>query len=212
MAQLLYSVDFEPWAAPLREARRRLISDRTALAAMGKIGVAAVLRNIDDRGGTIQWPDLSAATLIARARNPSGRATTGGRQVFKSRASMGPASAREARVLAHDSSASANFARVHLGQGRNLTKRARKVIENAEPLKWTKALYRDIRYRVGNGYVDIGSTLKKARTLFFGSAPGKRPKVPARSPFGFTAADGASMMRIYVGHVLGVFKKGGPAS
>lgn len=195
MAQLLYSVDFEPWAAPLRQARDRMRNLRPALKEMGKIGVAVVQRNIDDRGGTIQWPDLSVATLIARARNPSGRANGGGRQVFKSRQNVGPATSREARVLG--------------STGRKaVTKRARGAIQSATPLKWTRELYRTIKAVVGDGYVDIGSPLKKSLTLFFGSRDGKKPVVPARSPFGFTPADMASMMRAYVGYVLGAFVKG----
>jgi phage gp36-like protein len=84
---------------------------------------------------------------------------------------------------------------------RALTKRARRTIENAKPLIWTRELLRTIRKSVGEDYVDYGSGLIKSWTLFLGSRT-----VPARNPFGRTAADNASIMGAFMRHIFGHLK------
>lgn len=196
MSALLYSVDFEPWAAPLSIAARRARDMGPALRDIGELGVAFVRRNFDDGGGPNRWPDLAPSTLLNRARHPNGPSGGAARKVFRARAQMGPAHAREAAVLERG------------GRGRALRKAARAIIENAKPLIWTKALYRDIRAVVGGDFVDVGSTMVKSWTLFFGSRLGKKPVVPARNPFGMTPGDEASILGIIARHVLGVFERG----
>jgi hypothetical protein len=83
---------------------------------------------------------------------------------------------------------------------RALTQRT---IGSAKPLIWTRELIRKIKKSVGDNYVDYGSDLVKSWTLFLGSRPGKKPEVPARNPFGRTAADNAAIIGAFMRHLFG---------
>jgi hypothetical protein len=188
MVSLGFSFDASPWHRAFEDGLRRVRSLRPVLEEVGNIGVALTQRNIEASGGPTTWPDLAPSTLIARARHPSGPERGASRQVFKGRANVGPASSREDRVLGY-------------AGARALTKRARRTIENAKPLIWTRELLRTIRKSVGEDYVDYGSGLIKSWTLFLGSRT-----VPARNPFGRTAADNASIMGAFMRHIFGHLK------
>lgn len=190
MASLDFSWDDGPWQRALAGGLQRVRSMGPALREVGDIGTALTKRNIEDGGGPVNWPDLSVSTLINRARHPNGPESGGARQVFKGRRSVGPASSREDRVRGSTGAVS-------------LTKRSRRVVEQARPLIWTRALLRSIRSVVGGDYVDFGSTMVKSWTLFLGSRAGKKPVVPARYPFGRTAADNAAIVGAFVRHILG---------
>lgn len=72
-----------------------------------------------------------------------------------------------------------------------------------KPLIWTRELLRSITHAIGPDYVDFGSPLDKALTLFFGSRDGK---VPARSPFGLTDGDKGSIVGAFARHLFGSFR------
>ncbi len=81
-----------------------------------------------------------------------------------------------------------------------LTARARKYPgAGTAPLVVTRELFNSIT-RVVNasaGYVDIGSALPKAKTLFFGKGP-----VPARTPFKFRPAVFERIGGIFVNYIM----------
>lgn len=195
MATLSYEVNFGSWEQAFSGALERVRNLGPALREVGKIGVGLVVRNIEDRGGPIDWPDLSPATLIERARHPNGPTRGAPKQVFSGRRRIGPAGAREAGILEKTGE-------------RALTKGARTAVESARPLIWTRALLRSISYATGRDFVDYGSTMVKSWTLFLGSRAGKKPVVPARNPFGMTAADEASIGSAFVRHLFKLFQGG----
>jgi len=62
----------------------------------------------------------------------------------------------------------------------------------------THALIESISKDAHEAWVDVGSTLKKARTLFFGHG-----NVPARSPFAWKRGVMSAVGRIYLEHIAG---------
>lgn len=189
MVTIEATIDISNWLRACRGVQRRASNLHPAMDDAGEVGEGLTKRNIEDGGGPITWPDLSEYTLIQRAMHPSGPESNA-RQVFSSRRSVGPATGRESRVLGY-------------AGARALTKGARRVIESAKPLIWTRALLKSITHAVGTDYVDWGSSMVKSWTLFLGSRAGKKPVVPARNPFGRTAADNASITRVFLEYIRG---------
>ncbi len=185
------SVDVSGMVKGFDGCRRRLANAEPAHRLIGREVLVPMVRENFDTSGQGQWPELAPSTLLARARNPSGkadisRAGGGAFRVFSSRRSMGPASRAESRLMG-------------LSRGaRGLTKRARKTVENVKPLIWSRALYRSMKAIATDEYVDVGTPMIKGRTLFFG-----RGRVPARYPFHYRSGDVNAIRRIYVRHIFG---------
>ncbi|HLY95198.1 MAG TPA: hypothetical protein VKP14_10150 [Gaiellaceae bacterium] len=82
-------------------------------------------------------------------------------------------------------------------ESRALTKHAQTIIEGAKALIWSGRLYRSITYLADRAFVEVGSNLKQAARLFFGSGPGVRPATPARNPFELLPGDEQTIMELY---------------
>lgn len=184
--EMNFQIDLSGWETAFDGTARRLNHLEPVHRQIGELGVEMTKNNIDAGGGSETWEDLAASTLLARARNPSGKEGKGGKQVFKRGRVHGPISKREHSVSGGETA---------------LTKRARRTIENAKPLYWTGKLYKSITYSETPDYVDVGSPLIQSRRLFYGY-DGKI-KTPARSPFGFRPNDAEDISRLYARYIFG---------
>ncbi len=195
MVTLRHSFDAAKWEGALQLGAYRARDLRPVHEPIGAFLVGVVQRNIDRGGARGDWPDLSEATLLARARGRSGRG-----QVFKRAQLVEDMKAIEA---ASDFDSRSQFKR-RLG-ARALTKRAATLIEGAKALIFSGRLLRSITYLAEATYVDVGSNLVYAARQFFGSAPGVKPVTPARNPFELLDEDEAEILRMYLDYFQGAF-------
>ncbi len=154
--------------------QRRVNFLEPAHREIGALLQAATLDNFDTSGNAEgPWPSLAESTLIARAKNPTGKA---------------------------DTSVAGGGSYKWLTKRGKVTKGAARVISSAKPLIWSKALYRSIRFDATQDYVDVGTPMIKGRGLFFGLS---KMRVPARNPFKFRPGLFQAIRRIYVRHIFG---------
>ncbi len=82
------------WSEPLAGWGRRAKNLRPAHREIGDLLVEMTKQNIETGGGNESWPPLAMSTLLARARNPQGRPTTGGRKILTKKGKINKAAAR----------------------------------------------------------------------------------------------------------------------
>jgi hypothetical protein len=170
---LAMQVDLSGWTGSLKRARSRLLDLTPAHREIGRLLVDMTRQNFDTSGGNDPWPSLAESTLIARAKNPSGK---------------------------DDISAAGGGAHRVFNRSGKASKGAARVMAAAKPLIWSKALYRSIRFVATTDWVDVGSSLIQSRRLFFGYSG--KVKTPARNPFRFRVGDASKIARIYLGHIF----------
>jgi hypothetical protein len=174
--QLDFNIDVSGWETCFSGASRRLGNMTPAYREVGDLLVEMVRENFDTSGGVEPWAALKESTLLARARNPSGK---------------------------DDISAAGGGAhKTHTKRGK-LTKKAQRVMAAAKPLIWSKALYRSIKTVPTSEYVDVGTPMIKGRTLFFGGKGWHGSIVPPRSPFAWREGDPEKISRIFARHIWG---------
>ncbi len=172
---LNYQVDVSGWENALAGGNRRLNNLTPVHREIGQLLVEMTRQNFDTSGGNEKWDPLEPSTLLQRARNPNGRDDI-------SAAGGGP----------H---------RTHTKRG-TLTKKAQRVMASAKPLLWSKRLYRSMTYDPQRDYVDVGTPMIKARTLFFGGKGWHGSRVPARWPYRFRVGDAARIAGMYARYVF----------
>lgn len=162
------------------EVSGRLRDPTPMFRQIGEVMINRVRSNfLESRGADGPFAELAPSTLLNRARGVGGRG-----RVFKGRASVGPASRAEHRLLQHTESATDHYRRTQLGHDvkRSLTKTARKNVESAKPLIWTGRLLRANYLRITSAYAEVYNGLKQAKRLFFGWT-GAGPQTPSRNPY-----------------------------
>lgn len=168
------SIDLSAWTGSLARSRNRMGNLTPAHNQIGRLLVEMTRQNFDTSGGNgPSWPSLAESTLIARARNPSGK---------------------------DDISAAGGGAHRVFNKSGKVSKVAARVMAAAKPLIWSKRLYNSIRAVATTDWVEVGSDLIQSRRLFFGWSGS--PSTPARYPFRFRVGDAAAIARIYVSHIF----------
>ncbi len=181
---LRHEFDTSLWSSKLEEAARGAADPMGGGAGeqIGELGLNVVHRTFDNEGGARRWPELSDATLIARARGRNGRG-----KVFRD--------SSDARAASGGHGLKGNIASGAVP----VTARAAKIIEGAKPLIWSGRLLRSTAYAVGQAFVDIGSNLVQAARLWFGY----KDITPARNPFDFTPEDNRQILAIVSRRIFG---------
>jgi phage gpG-like protein len=164
----------ENWERSFKEAARHIDNPMPAHKIVGEIALGRVEENFKTQSNpTERWPDLSDATLLARARGRSGR----GKVEYK-------------RRRAGDG-------------GRAVTPRAASLILSAKALIWSGRLLRSMTWQAARDYVDIGTNLVQAARLFFGSRAGVKPVTPSRNPLALAESDKREIRDTYASWFFG---------
>lgn len=158
----------ENWSKAFKEAARHVDDPMPAHRIVGEKLLYRVQENFDGQANPSErWPELSEATLLARARGRSGR----GRVTYK-------------RRRAADG-------------GLAVTPRAAKLILGAKALIWSGRLLRSMTWQAAREFLDVGTNMVQAARLFFGSRAGVRPVTPARNPLVISEQDRAEVRATY---------------
>jgi phage gpG-like protein len=171
----------ENWERSFAQVARRADDPMPAHKIAGEMLIGVVQDNFDAQGGPGErWPELSDATLLARARGRSGH----GRVEYK-------------RKRAGDGA-------------RAVTPRAASIILTAKALIWSGRLLRSITWQGSRSFIDVGSNMVQAARLFFGSREGVTPKTPARNPFSLSEAVRQDIRETYARWFFGPLTGAGP--
>ncbi len=89
-----FAIDMSGWTEPLAGAARRARNLTPAHREIGALLVDMSRQNIETGGGNEKWAPLALSTLLARARNPSGRAGKQPRKTLNKDGRINKAAAR----------------------------------------------------------------------------------------------------------------------
>lgn len=91
---LSYDIDLSAWTGSFDGAKRRIGNLTPVHREIGALLVDMAKQNIETGGGNEKWAPLALSTLLARARNPSGRPGRAPRRILKRDGRINKAAAR----------------------------------------------------------------------------------------------------------------------